>query len=441
MKRSIQLLLASTLVFWTACNENKHNATSSPTQAVQVDSLPGQSPYLTKDAKGNAVLSWVRMQNDSAAVFCYAMSTNGKAFDRPVIIPNSENIQPHGENLPKIIFKPSGEIIALWGAPSTQSKNKYAGMVFYAQSFDEGKSWTTSRPLTTDTSSNDQRYYDVALLPTGEVGIIWLDNRKTSDREGSALYFAATNGKDGFQNEKRIAESCCQCCRTDLFIDSKGGIHTLYRGIIKDSIRDMVHAVSTDGGKTFSTPKRISEDNWVIDGCPHTGPAMTENKTGLQFAWFTGGKEKGAYFTSSQNNGASFTNRNAISRLGSHPQLTALESGELVIVWDETTTTGNNVYKRIGVQNRTPDGQSLGNRFITADTAMASFPVVTSLKENTALIAYSQKKGDKNYVFYQLFNTAELPALEQQGAIANVEVVKNNGYDTRRCGRKDQDHL
>jgi hypothetical protein len=29
------------------------------------------------------------------------------------VIPNSGNIQPHGENLPKIIFESSGEIIAL----------------------------------------------------------------------------------------------------------------------------------------------------------------------------------------------------------------------------------------------------------------------------------------------------------------------------------------
>jgi hypothetical protein len=403
MKRSI-ILLTCSLVFWTACKEGRHNTLVLASQVMQVDSLPGQSPYLTKDTKGNVVLSWVRQLNDSSAVFCYAVSADGKTFDQPIVIPNSQNIQPHGENLPKIIFKPSSEIISLWGAPSTNLKNKYAGMVFYAQSFDEGKTWSTPKPLTNDTASYDQRYYDVALLPTGEVGIIWLDNRKTARQEGSALYFASTSGKNGFQGERRIAESCCQCCRTDLFVDSKGGIHTLYRGIIKDSIRDMVHAVSTDGGRTFSAPKRISEDNWIINGCPHTGPAMTENKEGLQFAWFTGGKDKGAYFTSSRDNGNSFSSRNAISPLGSHPQLTALESGDLVVVWDETKAVGSNVFKQIGVQVRTTDGQRLSNRFITTDTAMASFPVITPLKGKNSLIAYTQKEAGKTYVLYQLFN-------------------------------------
>jgi hypothetical protein len=386
-----------------ACKDKKTIDIASP--AIQVDSLPGQSPYLTKDANGHAVLSWVRMQNDSTAVFCYALSADGQTFGRPVVIPGSQNIQPHGENLPKIIFKPSGEIIALWGARSTSSKNKYAGLVYYAQSFNNGKSWTAPKPLTADTASNDQRYYDVALLPSGEVGIIWLDNRKSTDREGSALYFAYTNGTNGFTAETKIAESCCQCCRTDLFVDNKGGIHTLYRGIIKDSIRDMVHAVSTDGGKTFSTPQRISEDNWVIDGCPHTGPAMTENKEGLQFAWFTGGKEKGAYFTSSRDNGKSFATRNAISRLGSHPQLTTLKNNDLVIVWDETVVEGSQVAKQIGVQVRTPDGRAKDHRFITDAGSMASFPVITSVKEQNVLIAYSQKKADKSYVLFQQYST------------------------------------
>jgi hypothetical protein len=35
-----------------------------------------------------------------------------------------------------------------------------------------------SKPLTNDTASFDQRYYDVALLPDGEAAIIWLDNSR-----------------------------------------------------------------------------------------------------------------------------------------------------------------------------------------------------------------------------------------------------------------------
>ncbi|HEX6180988.1 MAG TPA: sialidase family protein [Chitinophagaceae bacterium] len=389
------------IVFVTACNNRGIDITFTVNEAVRVDAQPGQCPYLTKDNKGNTVLSWVRMINDTTSEFCYATSKDGISFSQPVVIPNSGNIKPHGENLPKIIFKPSGELIALWGAANPNPRNKHSGQVFYTQSFDNGKTWNDPRPLVTDTASYDQRYYDVALMPNGEAGIIWLDNRKTIKREGSGLYFATTNGTGGFTNGRLISEQCCQCCRTDLYIDKMGGIHALYRGIIQDSIRDMVHTVSTDGGKTFTKPERISQDNWVLRGCPHTGPAMTENATGVHFAWFTGGSKRGCFYTKSDDNGASFKMQDSVSFSGSHPQITSLPDGELVIVWDEPGSEGDKVFKRIGIQRRDADGKNKGKTYITNTESFASYPVVSPLNGRFALVAYAKEQDGKLYVDYQ----------------------------------------
>lgn len=390
------------MVFFCACS-SKTKPLFEAADAVQIDAVPGECPYLTKDAKGNAVLSWVKLVNDSTTTFCYATSTDGKTFDAPVEIPASSNIQPHGENLPKIVFKPTGEIIALWGTKSNSSQNKYAGLVSYTQSFDGGKTWTPVRPLVTDTAGHDQRYYDVALLPNGEVGITWLDNRKTTALQGSALYFASTNGRNGFQNEHLISQPCCQCCRTDLFVDGKGDIHALYRGIIQDSIRDMVHIASTDGGKSFSAPVRISNDNWVLNACPHTGPAMTENSKGLHFTWFTGANNLGCRYTQSTDGGKTFSAQDSVSAVGSHPQVAALPDGELLVVWDESKTVDGRLQKRIGLQRRTANGKSEGKDYLPANGNL-SYPVVASLGKQAAVVAFAMKKGDKNYVAYQVVN-------------------------------------
>lgn len=400
MKQFIIHLLSATY-FITGCI-NANTSGYKPNQQL-LDSLEGQSPYLTKDHKGNIVLSWVRMVNDSVSTFCYAVSKNGgKSFETPQEIPNSNNIQPHSENLPKIIFKPSGEVIALWGAANPNPQNKYSGLVFYSQSFDEGKTWSDAKPLINDTLSYDQRYYDVALLPNGEAAIVWLDNRKATEKEGSALYFATTNGREGFTNEKRIGEFCCPCCRTDLFIDKNDGIHVLYRGIIQDSIRDMVHTASTDGGTSFSVPKRISDDNWIIKGCPHTGPSMTETNKGLHFSWFTGGKNKGCFYTQSTDNGNSFTKQDSISSLGSHPQMTGLSDGSVLIAWDETINSGDEVIKKVGIQKRNPDGTAKTKQFITQNNDMASYPVVIETNKSSCLVAYSIKRNQKSLIAWQV---------------------------------------
>jgi len=401
MKRQFIIILICSTCLGCYFSNKKPLITASET--IQMDSLPGECPYLTKDKDGHTVLSWVRMIDDSTTAFCYAVNKDGKRFSVPVLIPNSGNVQPHGENLPKIVFKPNGEIIALWGARSSTAKNKYAGSIFYTQSFNNGKTWTDPRLLVSDTASFDQRYYDVAVLGDGEIGVIWLDNRKTTTSEGSALYFMKTNGSKGFEgNGTLISEPCCPCCRTKLLVDRKGNIHAIYRGVLTNSVRDMVHIVSTDAGKTFTSPERISADNWVISGCPHTGPSMTENEEGIHFAWFTGGKNRGCYYTRSTDYGKSFSTKDSVSVLGSHPQITTLPGGDLAIAWDETSSIGARIVKRVGVQIRDENGIKESTCYVSDANGSSSYPVVSAINYRKLIVAYTSEQNEKPYVAYQL---------------------------------------
>ena len=116
--------LAIALLF-SSCSY--HRGESANMEEVKVDSLQGMSPYFTRDAKGHAVISWVRMNEDSSYQFCFARTSNGKNFSKTIAIPHTSNVQPHGENLPKIIFKPSGVIMAIWGIANPNPANKYSG--------------------------------------------------------------------------------------------------------------------------------------------------------------------------------------------------------------------------------------------------------------------------------------------------------------------------
>ena len=199
-----------------------------------------------------------------------------------------------------------------------------------------------------------------------------------------------------------MSEPCCPCCRTDLFVDSKKNIHILYRAIINDSIRDMVHTASTDNGKTFSTPERISDDNWVINGCPHTGPAMTENKDGIQFTWFTGGQKGGVYYCNSTNEGKTFSPRAMVSGIASrHCQISSIDHNNVAIVWNENFAKGDISSSRIGIELRDANGANPVKEYITSDKGNAAFPVIKSIDKNSALIAYTDTQNDKDYVKYR----------------------------------------
>ncbi|HRP55848.1 sialidase family protein [Agriterribacter sp.] len=405
MKKELFFIVFISAVFICGCQtgNEEQGVTAVASRGILIDGAKGSCPYLTRDDKNNIVLSWIKQKDSATFVFCYAVSEDeGKTFNNPIEIPGSANVHPHGENMPKVIFKPSGEVIAVWGAANPNPQNAYSGLVYYARSFDKGKTWTAPVSLTKDTASFDQRYFDVALLPGGEAGIVWLDNRKQSQKEGSGLYYAVTKGNNGFEHEQLISEPCCPCCRTDLFIDKKENIHVLYRAIINDSIRDMVHIVSTDKGHSFSLPKRISEDNWVISGCPHTGPAMTENREGLHFTWFSGGGSAGIYYNNSFNNGQLFSVRSNVSGSNSrHCQIASLSNDNIVIVWNESSRRGEDFNSRIGMEERNANGDVMRKAYITPGNSNASFPVICPVDANTTLVAYTERIEDSEYVMFK----------------------------------------
>ncbi len=387
------------VVFLFSCTNTTHEKEEECLEKmISMDTSSETScPFLTNDNKGNIVISYIKEKNDSVAVMCYAVSLDkGYSFGQPIEIFSSNEIHPSPENLPKLAFKPDGVIIAVWGVDNSNPKKKYAGLVYYAQSFDGGKNWSEAKQLVKDTASVDQRYFDISILQNGEVGIIWLDSRTKTDKQGSTLYYAETNGKNGFQNEKPIGETICQCCRTDLFVDGKGSIHTAYRDILNDSIRDMVHAVSVDGGKTFSQSKRISEDNWAINGCPHTGPTMTENNNGFHFAWYTMGGGSGVFYSFTNDNGETFSSRDSVSSKPSakHPQITNLPNGNIIIVWDETIQKGENYNAWIGLQQRTNEGKIISTQYITSDDVVSGFPVINTIDDGAVFVAWVQQVHD-----------------------------------------------
>ena len=417
MKNTIYFFLLLSLFYACQNKPAKQNTDStivdltlSPV-TISEEKYNASGPSFTKDHQGNPVLSWVQQQDSTETyLFCYAVSTdNGLSFGKPKIIPTAKGIYPHDENLSKLVFKPNGDIIAMFAVSNPNPENSYAGLVYYTQSFDRGTTWSVPKQLAKDTlNSIDERYFDMTLLPDGEVGAVWLDSRKNSNKEGSSLYFSATQGRNGFGEEKVIDTHTCQCCRTDLYVDNKNNLHIAYRAILNDSIRDMMHMVSTDNGKQFSKPNRISADNWVIRGCPHTGPALASNSFGMHVAWYTMGGGSGVFYSQLRES-EKFTPREGVSTVSSakHPQITTLSNENIAIVWDEKVDKGGKTNNRIGLQLRNNEGKIIHSTQITTDTITATHPVILATAKSQMLIAYTQLSEDKKQVKYQLIKQNE----------------------------------
>jgi hypothetical protein len=62
----------------------------------------------------------------------------------------------------------------------------------------------------------------------------------------------------------------CFCCKTAIASGPDGSVYVAWRHIYPPNVRDMAVARSTDGGRTFAPPVRVSTDGWALDGAPTT---------------------------------------------------------------------------------------------------------------------------------------------------------------------------
>lgn len=364
MKKNFSFLALYALLFLSiSCRQATHE--QAKIQYLQSKSTEQSAPWLTTDNEGNPVLCWT--EKEPAGEFNRLMysvyNIDSNLFMNPVIVPVSKGTKSSAENINKVAFKSDGTVLAFFGKRFENEKNPYAGAICYSMSSDKGLSWTPAQYIHSDTSHVYGRgYFDVSTLKNGEVGAVWLDGRFKNTGKGSSIFFASTQRNSGFTSDTCINKSTCECCRTDLLTDRDGNLHVAYRSIMYPEnlmgkqTRDMVYSFSSDNGKSFSPEQVISKDNWVIDGCPHTGPSLAVNKDGgVNAAWFTAGGNPGLYYSSTPSPGTKFNGRNLVTAAGRHPQMISLADGRLAMVCEEVTEVQDQDH---GAENQSHNGMS-----------------------------------------------------------------------------------
>jgi hypothetical protein len=201
----------------------------------------------------------------------------------------------------------------------------------------------------------------------GNAHVVWLDGRNAGDpaampRSMRQDIFHAVWRPDGSHEEVTVATDVCFCCKTAVATAPKGVVYVAWRHIYPTNLRDIAVAHSSDGGKTFSTPVRVSEDGWEIAGCPDDGPALALDAAGvLHIVWPTmvagAHPVKGIFYSSSADGGRTFAPRLRIDEAGSgaaHPQIAA-GGGRVAVVWDEAGTSRRACLREVST-DPTPSG-------------------------------------------------------------------------------------
>ena len=379
-----------------------------------------EAPYIFKGGNNKIIVNWTqRDEHDTRKNILKFVSFDKQTLQPGTIdsVPPSKGLQVHVESMAKVGIKTDGTLIAVYRKRLPNDHSRFGGIMFYSISKDDGKTWSPEHRLVADTTSTSQSFYDIALLPNGNMGLTWLDSR--SKRRGKTLYFAQTDNKNLFTEQKPVAFSTCECCRTDLFVDPRGQIHIAYRNMIEPDepgfdgkgtteIRDMYYLQSNDTAKTFTKPIPISRDNWHIYGCPHTGPSLAFNGDKIGVIWFTAAKHQpGLFFTTKINNNG-FAVRKKITAEGRHPQMIGF-NGRFYAVYEAYYETGGKGYYKIMLDVILPYGRHRAYE-ISPPLTQNNHPVLTRIGKDKILVVWVNTDTRHPKIMYRVLNTRDFTA-------------------------------
>jgi len=398
------------LLFLLSCGSADQNSATNTTGTLSTGQQP-DLPQMMYLESGKLLAWWTEKdpENGDAVVAMSISEDESKTFSKPVQIPETRGVSAaHGESLPALVQKPDRSLVMVFSSKNEEAEFRFAGSVKYIQSFDGGDSWSKPEIVhVSDTNiENSHSFVAATLLADGEIGTVWLDGRHKLDH--SVMYFAKTNGREGFTEDYRIGGPTCQCCKNSMLTDESGTLHITYRGLT-DGTRDIMHFKSNDNGQTFTKPVKVSDDGWKIDACPHNGPAMTKAENGdLHFIWYSLAGGEGLFYALSVDNGESFSPRVQISDnpVAKHPHL-VVNGDKAVAVWDELKGNGKDARKRavLSVINEHGLEKTIP---LSAENQDGWAPNVMKLQSGELLAMWVESTGRGQRIKYKRIDTRSL---------------------------------
>lgn len=401
MKRLI--LFAGIIIYLVSC---KTNSTQNEITLLSNAVNEASCVYLTTDEAGNPAVSWAEV--DSAKVKHFYLSfwdAKTESFIQKTEVPIPQNTKLHEEGMPKIAFKGDGSIVATFETSVPVEGQRFGtGDIKYAISEDRGKTWT--EPASVQEGYPDGGsigFSNMLRLDDGEVGIAWLGTGPDSV-VGRPVMFARTKKEGGFTKAILIESVACQCCRIALSTNGGGEVKLAFRNLLPGSVRDISIAGSEDNGGTFNRPVSFSDDNWVIDGCPHDGPAVVNNATNTFATWYAGSsaREKaGVYYAELDKSNQTLTKRMIAAR-GKFIQLCLMPDGTRIIGYNESYGEDDSVFNKIVIGKINDKGYFV--KEIRQKAEQGFYPMVAAAGKDRALITWK----DQGKIFYKSVSVSEI---------------------------------
>ncbi len=356
------------------------------------------TPFLLSD--GKLLLAWTA----NGVVSVGQSSDLGKTFTATTkIAEHGKSLDTGADARPQIVSDKQGNIFLAY---SFFKDSNWNAQINTARSADGGSTFSAPVSLVQDGSS--QRFPSLLIRPDSSIFITWIDKRLVAIAKqggakrlgGSIAYSFSSDGGKTFQAEQFANESSCECCHIGVSLDPKNQPVVVYRAIFPGGIRDQASQVISVKG--VEPIRRVADDDWKTDACPHHGPSIAVSGAGkFHVAWYTqGSKRSGVFYANSSNEGISYSQPTKIGSAGataSRPYLLAM--GEQIwLVWKEFNGTDALVY----MKQSTDDGRTWGSpQMISKTNGYSDHPLLVNQADAVFLSWLTRADG------YQLIKVGQ----------------------------------
>lgn len=303
-----------------------------PPRAIQI-SAPGvdaAEPVTASATDGTFYVAWVNHDAKQADIMIARFDHNGEIHCAPVRVNRRAGVATawRGDQ-PSLAVAEDGSVFVVWTA-RVNSGGKHGTDLYMSVSSDRAQTFSSEVKINDDKVPGAHGMHSLAVAKDGRIYVSWLDERNVHAPEPSTkteghhmesnrdLFIAySTDGGRTFSANRKVASEACPCCKTSLAVSNDGTLYAGWRQVLPGSFRHIAVVNSTDGGTTFSSPKIVSDDRWVLQGCPVSGPSLSVDPAGnLKVLWYAAGEANapGLYVSQSVDKGHSFSPRELVSQ-------------------------------------------------------------------------------------------------------------------------------
>ena len=367
-------------------------------------------PAIATSANGAVYVAWVEHGEGGANVMVGQFDSTGASKSSPVSLNSKvEEATAWRGDPPSLAVAPDGTLYVVWTSRSPEQA--HATDLYLSVSRDNARSFEAPVRVSAEHDSGPQGMHSLAIGPQGTVYVAWLEERKKAqpvvvnkspekhkhEEENRDLFVASSrDGGKTFSPKKLVASDTCPCCKTSLAVAPDGRVYASWRQVLPGNFRHIAVASSSDQGHTFSTPVVVSDDRWMLAGCPVSGPSLSVSNDGaLQVLWYANGQAgpTGVYRSESRDGGQSFSPRQLIVEGMTQATPIILRQGDQTkAIWQRGQGTEASVVMA-AVDSK---GIVTGS---TSEEAGSQLPAASIIGDQLLIVAIRQAGNDRRSVW------------------------------------------